>query len=86
LSSSFSSTQASQTQDGKPRARETASIAVADHQSGTGIQLYLALVDKYGNIVKYGADSRIETKILTNTNEPYTAAVTGSTSFAPSNG
>lgn len=67
--------------------RQLSSYTVTDHQSGAAIQtLYVAVIDKYGYIVKYATTSKIESKVDYVASDKYAASLTGNKSYLPSNG
>jgi predicted outer membrane repeat protein len=67
--------------------RRLATLTLSSHQSGTKIDTqYLAIVDKYGYIVKYGNVNNIEASMVFSSVNGFTAALTGIISYEPTNG
>jgi hypothetical protein len=67
--------------------RNLQALDITDHQSGQVIDtLYIAIKDKYGNIVKYGNTNNINVDADSAAGSSFTASVTGTTSYQPTNG
>lgn len=67
--------------------RSLSTYDIIDHQSGKIIDTkYVAIKDKYGNIVKYGNTNNINVGALSSTQGSFTPSVTGTTSYEPKNG
>lgn len=67
--------------------RRLAALTLNSHQSGTKIETqHLAIVDKYGYIVKYGNENNIEASVVFSSVNGFTAALTGTISYEPQNG
>lgn len=67
--------------------RSLSTASLSGHQSGTTLEtFYLAVVDVYGYIVKYGLTDPVDASAFSSSGERFSTTLKGTTSYTPTKG